>query len=179
MAMGHRLVREGIIVGAIGATAIAVWFFVVDLIAGRPLFTPSLLGEGLLGIFGMHTQGETQLLYVALYTVFHYGAFAIIGIVLTAIIHQGARTPGILAGLLIGFVAFELGAYMMTAVFMQRTPLRELAWYQVFLANLVAALAMGVWLWRRHPDVVDELRQALEGTDEYPGRDNTSAPGAG
>jgi hypothetical protein len=176
--MGHRLVREGIIVGAIGATAIAVWFFVVDMAAGRPLFTPSLLGEGLLGIFGMHTAGDTQFMHVALYTLFHYGVFVIVGIVLTAIIHQGERTPGILAGLLILFVAFELGAYMMTALFMQQTPLGQLAWYQVFLANLVAALAMGFWLWRRHPEAVGELRSALEGTDEYPGRENTSAPGA-
>ena len=51
-AQEHSIVREGLIAGFLGATAVAVWFFVVDLIGGRPLFTPNALGEGLLSIFG-------------------------------------------------------------------------------------------------------------------------------
>ena len=31
----HSIVREGVIAGFLGATAVAVWFFVVDLIGGR------------------------------------------------------------------------------------------------------------------------------------------------
>ena len=48
----HSIVREGLIAGFLGATAVAVWFFVVDLIGGRPLFTPNALGVGLLSVFG-------------------------------------------------------------------------------------------------------------------------------
>ena len=33
----HSIVREGVIAGFLGATAVAVWFFVVDLIAGHAL----------------------------------------------------------------------------------------------------------------------------------------------
>src|SRR5688572_6737377 len=46
------LVREGVIAGIIGATAIAIWFFFVDAIAGESLFTPRTLGYAVLSIFG-------------------------------------------------------------------------------------------------------------------------------
>ena len=58
----HSIVREGLIAGILGATAVAVWFFVVDLISGRPLFTPRVLGEGLLSVFGRGTEATSALL---------------------------------------------------------------------------------------------------------------------
>src|SRR5829696_8819304 len=36
----HNVAREGIIAGVIGATSVALWFFVVDAVAGHPLATP-------------------------------------------------------------------------------------------------------------------------------------------
>jgi hypothetical protein len=53
----HRTLREGFIAGLIGATSVAVWFLIVDLIAGRPLFTPSVLGEALMNVLGPN-RGE-------------------------------------------------------------------------------------------------------------------------
>src|SRR5260370_34011477 len=41
----RQVLREGFIAGLIGAAAGALWFLVVDLIAGRPLFTPAMLGS--------------------------------------------------------------------------------------------------------------------------------------
>jgi len=38
----HSIVREGAIAGFLGATAVAIWFFIVDLIAGRALFNRML-----------------------------------------------------------------------------------------------------------------------------------------
>lgn len=161
--------------GAIGATVIAAWFFIVDMVTGRPFFTPDVLGTMLLRIFGAPSAMDTTFQHVALYTVFHYVVFAIIGILVVAIVHQGERTPGILAGFLILFVALQLGALGFTALFAE-SPLGQVAWYQIFIANLLAAGAMGWWVWRRHPEVAGELRAALEGTDEYPGRYDTSEP---
>ena len=43
----HNFLREGVITGFIGATAIAVWFLIVDVIGGHPLYTPNFLGQGL------------------------------------------------------------------------------------------------------------------------------------
>jgi hypothetical protein len=40
-----RVLREGFWAGCIGAGAVAAWFFVIDLINGRPFFTPAMLGS--------------------------------------------------------------------------------------------------------------------------------------
>ncbi len=45
MAERHSAWGEGTDVGLIGGTVVAVFFLVLDLIAGVPLRTPSVLGE--------------------------------------------------------------------------------------------------------------------------------------
>src|SRR5205807_2517617 len=105
--------------------------------AGHPLYTPQLLGQGLANILGK-TMMDSPTAQVIGYTIFHYAAFILVGIVLTLIIHQADRTPGILAGLLVAVVVFELGFYILTALFSEG-PLVKLAWYQIFIANLLAA----------------------------------------
>jgi hypothetical protein len=153
-------VREGIIAGALGATGVAVWFLVVDLMAGQPLFTPATLGRGLIGILGPG-HVDTMLTVVLFYTVFHYVAFAVLGIAVTAIVHLSARHPPVLGGLFMLFVAFEAGFYGLTYVLSLRTPLQEIAWYQIGMANLVASVLMLGFLWRRHPGVVHQMHQVL------------------
>ncbi|MGH7710331.1 MAG: hypothetical protein ACREOG_03555, partial [Gemmatimonadaceae bacterium] len=69
--MRFQTVREGVITGAIGATAVAVWFFVVDIVSGQPFHTPATLGEAVSAFFGP-TEGESAFRHIAIYTVFHY-----------------------------------------------------------------------------------------------------------
>src|SRR3990170_227162 len=38
---------EGIIAGLIGAATIAIWFLILDVLDGRPLHTPTVLGTAL------------------------------------------------------------------------------------------------------------------------------------
>ena len=42
-----NLYVEGMIAGVIGASVIALWFFVLDIIQGRPFHTPTVLGTAL------------------------------------------------------------------------------------------------------------------------------------
>lgn len=168
MAVGHSTFREGVFAGFLGATVIAVWFFIIDAINGQLLFTPDILGAGLLGIFGTPSALDTTFMHVALYTVFHYAAFALVGILVALVIHQAARTPGIMAGFLVGFVVVEMGFYMLAAL-LSESPLGQLAWWQVLAGNLLAAALMGWYMWRRHPKLGGEFRDALEGTDERSG----------
>ena len=118
----RSVIREGIIAGVLGATAVALWFLVVDVLAGHPLHTPEVLGRGLLGIFGRERSGITDaggdpaLLVVTLYTVFHYLAFAVVGIIAAAIVRAGEREPKVLAGDLILFVSIEIGFYGLKAL---------------------------------------------------------------
>jgi len=163
----HNFLREGVITGFIGATAIAVWFLLVDTIAGHPFATPVFLGKGVVSVLGksMNMMGDTAFTQVLGYTIFHYVAFMIVGIVLTVIVHQAERTPGILAGLLVAFVIMTMGFYMIAAAFAQSS-LGQIAWAQIFIANLLAAGLMIGYLWRKHPKLNRQLKQALEGTDD-------------
>jgi hypothetical protein len=161
----HNFLREGVITGFIGATAIAIWFLVVDVVAGRPFYTPIFLGKGVVSVLGKNMMGDTQFTQVLGYTLFHYAAFVVVGIVLTVIVHQAERTPAILAGLLVAFVMMTLGFYMIAAAFAQ-SALGRLAWPQIFIANLLAAALMLGYLWRTHPMLNRQLHQALEGTDD-------------
>jgi hypothetical protein len=157
----HNIVREGVIAGVLGATAVAVWFFIVDLIGGRPLFTPNTLGEGLLSVFGRSPEPEA--VNIIAYTIFHYAAFTGVGIIAVILVHAGERLPSVLAGSMILFVAIELGFYGLVAL-LQETVLGNFAWYQILAGNLLAAVLMGTYLWRSHPALKRGLVNALEGT---------------
>jgi hypothetical protein len=157
----HSIVREGATAGFLGATAVAVWFFVVDLIGGRPFFTPNVLGEGLISVFGRTPEGPV--LNVIWYTIFHYAAFTLVGIIAVVLVHAGERLPSVLAGSMILLVAIEIGFYGFVAL-LQQTILGRLAWYSILAGNLLAAVAMGTYLWRAHPAMRDGLVRALEGT---------------
>jgi hypothetical protein len=157
----HSIVREGVISGFLGATAVAVWFFVVDLIAGHALYTPSVLGEGLLSVFGR--SPESQAVNIIAYTIFHYAAFTLVGVIAVILVHAGERTASVLAGSMILFVAIELGFYGLVAL-LQETTLGNLAWYQILAGNLLAAGVMGTYLWRSHPALRSGIVSALDGT---------------
>lgn len=157
----HSVVREGVLAGFLGATAVAVWFFVVDMIGGRPLFTPNVLGEGLLSVFGR--SPEPTALNVIAYTIFHYAAFTLVGIISVVLVHAGERMPSVLAGSMILLVAIELGFYGLVKL-LQQTVLGNFAWYQILAGNLLAAALMGTYLWRAHPMLKRGLVSALDGT---------------
>ena len=161
----HNFLHEGVITGFIGATAIAIWFLLVDTIGGRPFYTPIFLGKGVVSVLGKNMMGDTAFTQVLSYTIFHYAAFFIVGILLTVIVHQAERTPGILAGLLVAIVMMSAGFYMIAAAFAQ-SALGQIAWVQIFVANLLAAGLMLGHLWRSHPKLERQLKQALEGTDD-------------
>lgn len=147
----HPILREGVIAGLIGATVIALWFLIVDAVAGHPLYTPAVLGHALLGVLGPIPAGESMALHVAVYTAFHYIAFIVAGIILAVIVRAAGREPSLLFGALILVVAFEVGFYGLVGLLQLATPLGVLAWYQVMIGNVLAALAMGTYLWRAHP----------------------------
>lgn len=160
--------RQGIAVGSIGATAVAVWFLVVDLIAGQPFFTPLLLGHALISIFDRNlvVVVDSAPLTILFYTIFHYAAFFVAGILVTVLVQMAEKQPSILGGFFILFIVFELGFQGLVAMIQQTTALGALAWYQIALGNLVAALSMGTYMWRTHPELREELRHALDGVGE-------------
>ena len=156
------LVREGVMAGVIGATIIAVWFFFVDLIVSRVFFTPITLGRSLLSILGPVPVGQSEFVLVLLYTLFHYGAFIVLGLTAAMIVQVANREPGILLGFVVLFAAIEVGFYAFVSLLQQATPLGSLAWYNVMTGNLLAAAAMGMYLLRAHPRLRDQFAHAID-----------------
>ncbi len=160
----HRTLREGITAGVLGATAVAVWFLVLDTVAGRPFATPATLGSSLATLFGAIGNGSV-VAQVLGYTVFHYLAFAVMGIIVAAIVNNAEEEPSMLIGFFILFVAFEIGWYGWTALLARPESFGQLAWYQVMVANLIAATTMGVYMYRRHPGLTRRFTAALAGDE--------------
>jgi putative oxidoreductase len=158
----HPVFREGVLAGIIGATAIAAWFFIVDLVAGQALFTPSTLGRAVFSVLGAVPDAESPIIHVLAYTLFHYAAFITVGIVAAAMVRLAGDEPSVLMGFVILFVAFEVGFYAFVAVLSQVTPLGGLAWWQVMVGNVIAAAAMGFYLLRRHPVLREQFRHSLD-----------------
>jgi hypothetical protein len=152
----HRIVREGIVAGLVGAGVVAAWFFIFDAVRGTLFFTPGALGSAVfLGASDLASV-EVSVWTVSGYTLLHLLAFLLVGLLASAIVWQSERTPPLILGAVLLFVAFEaffLGLLAVVAEFL----LGALAWWSIAVGNVLAVVAMGWYLWRRHP----RLRQAL------------------
>lgn len=160
--MRHTIARDGIVAGILGATAVALWFLGLDMIYSHPFATPAALGRGLLGILGPRGS-EGPAVFVAVYTVFHFAAFIGVGLLVAVIVHWAEREPTVLAGAMMLFVAFEIGFYGLSSALSESPFFGALGWAQVATGNLIAALVMGTYMWRVHPELGRELRHALGG----------------
>lgn len=147
------VVREGLLVGLVGAAAVALWFLALDSLDGRPFVTPSALG-GLLAGQTDGAAGPVNVAWVAAYTVVHAAAFVVLGIVLSALSSTMEEIPALLFGALLGLVSLEAFAMGAVAVLSEFLPH---AWWTFLGANLLATLAMGAVLWRGHPRLVAAL----------------------
>ena len=163
--MPHRVLREGRILGVVGASSVAVWFFLVDAIQRHPFQTPITLGRAFFTLFHQTVDGSTDLLVVIGYTVFHFLAFIAVGVVIAAVVSWSRRQPTVLAGGLILFVVLEAAFYGLLYAFVQIPMSGVFAWYNVAVGNLIAALAMGAYLQRAHPHLAADLMHALGGEE--------------
>ncbi len=163
MATGNGVVREGISAGLIGATAIALWFGVIDMIQGHLLATPIMLGTSLMSLFLGGDPPSRAGAFIG-YTIFHFALFMVVGIVLAWVVNASERVPSAFIGFAGLFVAFEVGWIGWTTVLSQG--FGELTWLQVFVANLIGAAAMGWYIWRQHPNLAGRVDRVLAGQPE-------------
>lgn len=154
----HYTVREGLITGLIGAVAVAVWFLIVDTIAGRLLFTPAALGSAVFhGARGPDAVQITALTVVG-YSVLHLVAFLLTGLAAAAIVAAAEEySEAVLLGGVLLFVtleAFSIGLLTIVAEWL----VSSLSWWNIGGANLVAALCVGGYLYARHPGLLRDAR---------------------
>lgn len=146
----RSILSHGIIAGLVGAASVALWFLVLDAVRRQILFTPAALGSAL--FLGASGTDEVEITFgiVALYTVAHVAAFIALGLLVAALIHAAESEPPLLLGAVLLFVTLEaamIGLIAIAAAWL----LDELAWWSIGIANIIAALAMGAYLWRAHP----------------------------
>ncbi len=149
---------EGTYAGAIGGTVVAVWFLFLDLLRSRPLHTPSVLGQVLL--FGDSTPTLDTIHFgaVVAYTAVHFGAFLLLGIGVVRLVRWSARESLVRYALLQVFLVFEVFFYGLLMLVSETTRALFPFW-TVLIANTLAALAMGGYLWRMHPEFRELLRE--------------------
>ena len=144
----HNWLGEGSTVGVIGAVTVAGWFLILDLIAGQPFHTPSVLGQVVL--FGRQTPSAAPLPEaIALYSFVHFAAFIGFGVLITQMVHLAVREPVFRFLLFITFVIFEVFFYGFTYIFFAGTR-GIFPWWSMLAANTLAAIAMGIYVYLRH-----------------------------
>lgn len=135
----HALVH-GAIGGLIAGLVVALWFLVVDLIAGQAFATPTKLANAVIG--GEHAPGFGLL---ATYTVLHFGVFAAIGMVAASFIRAVGVPPGLLVGAVFGLVVLT-GVHYGALIITGGRVLDVLPAIHVVVANLLGGMAMMSYL---------------------------------
>ena len=157
----HSTFREGVLAGAIGATGVAGWFLVVDLVAAELLFTPTRLGMAFGQVFRVAPMADGGAVAFVGYTILHYAAFAMIGIVAAAIVHRSVDQPAILVGAFLAFIVSEALIYGFIALLHETELLEHLTWPLIAIGNLIGAVLIGWKLWRGHPGLTARFDSAL------------------
>ncbi len=153
----HPLIAEGLKVGLIGAIAVAVWFFLIDIVLGSPFRTPAALGSVVFLGAAAPEQVSTAPVVVAAYTVLHLVAFAAFGILFAGIARGIERLPSFAYMALLGAIVLEAISFGTLVVFGQWV-LGSVSLWEIGLANLLAVAAMGWRIWHTHPILRQQLK---------------------
>lgn len=149
-AIPERISYEGVVAGTLGALTIALWFFLIDLFQGRPLYTPTVLASALLyGEVNTALEGSLALRLTIGFTFVHWLLFTALGGFAAWMLGVAERNANLGFGVLLLFALMEVGFLAVVAVFAQ-TVFQALSWQLVLIGNLLATAVMGLYFWRRH-----------------------------
>lgn len=136
--------------GAIGGSAIALLFLVLDSLAGRPLFTPSAIGTALFIGTAPDVTTEIRLDMVAYYSVVHFGAFLLLG----GVVSKMCRWTGLSRSSPVSVTALVF--VLLSAAFFGAAGLAmpgigsTIGIVRVLIANAVTAVAMATFFYLEH-----------------------------
>ena len=136
-----EVVAQGLVGGVLAGLVVALWFFVVDVVAGEPLRTPALLGYFL---FQRETLAATPAV-VIFYSILHLGVFAVLGVTVASGLELLGSAPGLLKGAVFGILVLDLvfyGALLLTGARI----FGVLSWPHVLASNIVAGMTLMTYL---------------------------------
>src|SRR6476619_5718390 len=142
---------DGVIAGLIGAAIVAIWFLFMDTVTRLPLYTPTVLGEGLLfKEHGLDSNAVEQasLKLTLMYSVVHGLIFMVLGVIAAYLLLLPKRKLHLGVMLIALFAVLELG-FIGTAFIVAKPVLDKLAWPIVLTGNFLAAAGMACYLWLR------------------------------
>ena len=158
----HPLLVDGLITGAIGAATTAVWFLFLDVLAGRPFYTPAALGSALL--LGAQTPAEVRLTggVIVAYTFVHVVAFFVVGVGIEWLARRLEAIPSFWLVSLLALIMIDL-LFIGVVASLALWVLGALGLWAVFFANLLAIVAMGYRIWLARPGLRQRLMSVPEG----------------
>ncbi len=144
------LIFDSFYAGAIGGSVVALFFLLVDLLDGQPLFTPSLMGSVLFLGVAAEDVARLQLNAVAYYSLVHIVTFGALGGVIAFLVHEvelHARHPVVV--LFVLFAVLEVGFFFLAPLAVPGV-IARLGIHRVGIANLLAAGSICVFFLVSH-----------------------------
>jgi len=156
--LARPLIANGLLTGFLGGSAVAVWFLLVDIVSGRPFFTPAALGSAFL--LGATSATEVQVAFgvVGAYTLVHFAAFFGVGLALSWSASLLERLPSWWLIWLLAFIVIE-GVFIGTVGGVAGWVLGALSWWAIGLGHLIAVAVMAWFAWVTHPTLARQLRE--------------------
>ena len=147
--------------GAIGGSTVALFFLTADVLDGQSLFTPSLMGSVLFLGVPAEEVTEVHLGAVAYFSIVHFGACAVVGTVVTWLVHEielHSRHP---AAVLVVLFAILEAVFLLVGSLVMPGVIAKLGIVRVGVANLLAAASMAFFFVVSHrEDAWERIKQA-------------------
>lgn len=153
---------QGLVTGFIGYAAVALFFAIVNLIAGRsPFFTAAFFGSAL--FYGVHDPAQVSVWPgpVLAYNGVHLLMFLVLGMMASWLAYLSERGPQFwyIGTILFLFVVFHLYGFVLLVTGGVQTVIPI---WTVFAATMLAGAAMFAYLLWAHPRFRAELHEFRE-----------------
>ncbi len=135
------MIVHGVIGGLLAGLVVALWFLVADTVAGHPFRTPALLA----GVLLNHEIPQVTARLVVVYTVLHFGVFAVLGVGMSWLSASFVAPPRLLLSLVFGVLLQEVTFYV-GLLLLHAPRLGVIAWPHVVGANIAAGLVLMAYL---------------------------------
>jgi hypothetical protein len=147
--------------GALGGSAVAVFFLIVDVVRGAPLLTPTVIGAALFQGLAPEDVPGVNLGLVAAYSAVHFAVFGLLGAAFSVLVHEAelhTKNPAVL--LFAIFAVVEIGGIGAGTVLAPGV-MKWLGYAQIAGANLLAAVAMcGFMISSHRPELWREWKRS-------------------
>jgi hypothetical protein len=146
------IVFHGLTAGLVGAAAVGLWFFLIDLGRGKPFATPAALGSAML----LNAQGPADVRLgagvILAYSFVHVTMFILVGTAFAWLASRASQARSYWLRALAMLVLVE-ALFFGTVLPVAGWVLETLGVLTVLIANVLGVVTMGVWIWRRQPSL--------------------------